>query len=97
MSQNEEICPLCGRPLGDKKNWNLHHLKPKSLKGKEVVKLHYICHSKIHSLFTERELLNYYHTIEKLRSHDGIKKFIKWVSKKPPEYRDSNKRANRRK
>ena len=90
-------CPLCGRELGDKNNWNEHHLKPKSLGGKEVIALHYICHSKIHSVFTERELHNYYHTIKRLKEHPEIKKFIKWVSKKAPEYRDSNKRANRRK
>lgn len=74
-----------------------HHLIPKTFKGKEKVKLHRVCHSKIHSVFTERELLNHYHTIERLISHVEIQKFIKWVSKKEPEFYTHNEQVSKKK
>lgn len=90
-------CPLCQRELIEKtSSVDKHHLVPKSLGGKEMVLIHRICHQKIHSLFTERELKNTYNTIEKLLSHEEIQKFIKWVSKKAPDFYDRNATANRK-
>lgn len=89
-------CPLCGRPLFEGPSINEHHLLPKTYKGKETVLIHKICHSKIHSVFTERELYDHYHTPERLLSHPEIEKFVKWVRKKDPEFMDRN-RATRRK
>ena len=88
-------CPLCARPLGTR--WDKHHLKPKSLGGKEVVAIHKICHNKIHSVFTERELIKYYHTIERLLENEDIQKFVKWVSKKDPDFYEKTKDSNIRK
>ncbi len=79
------LCPLCGRELGTL-NIDRHHLVPKSLKGKEQFPIHKICHRKIHSAFTERELLRSYHTWDALRGHDEIRAFIEWVARKPPEF-----------
>lgn len=76
---------------------DLHHLIPKTFGGKVTVKMHRICHTKIHSLFTERELLHLYNTIDTLLAHDDIQKFVKWVSKKEPEYYDSHRDSNDRK
>lgn len=89
-------CPLCDRPLGTE-NVDRHHLIPKTFKGKEMVSLHRICHRKIHATFTERELLNYYHTIERLRENEDISKFVTWVSKKPLEFYDGSQETNKRK
>ena len=36
--------------------------------------MHRICHSKIHSLFTEQELRDSYDTLEKLRAHPEVAK-----------------------
>lgn len=86
------ICPLCKRLLG--KSQNEHHLVPK-LKGGRLgptVFLHKVCHSKIHSLFTETELASKYNTIEKLLGNEEIQKFIKWVSKKPIDFYDGYKK-----
>ena len=85
-------CPLCGRPLIQGKSVNLHHLVPKTYKGTVVIPIHTICHSKIHSIFTEKELRDYYHTPDRLREHEEIQKFIKWVRKQPNEYVGKNKR-----
>lgn len=91
-----DTCPLCDRPLGDT-NVDDHHLIPKTFKGKITVRLHRICHRKIHATFSERELLHDYHTIESLRAHETIKTFIKWVSKKDPGFYDGTKESNERK
>lgn len=85
-------CAICGRPLIQGKSVNLHHLIPKTFKGTEVIPLHTICHSKIHSVFTEKELRDYYHTPERLHEHEEMAKFIKWVRKKSPTYIGKNKR-----
>lgn len=87
-----ENCPICKRELGTVVNE--HHFIPKSLGGKETTTIHIICHSKIHRTFTERELFNYYNTPERVLEHEEMKKFVKWVVKKPIEYRDKNKTTN---
>ena len=92
-------CQLCERPLGEVRVQE-HHLIPKTFKGKVTIPLHGICHQKIHSTFSERELLHYYHTIERLLEHSEIQKFVAWVKKKPPEFytghKDSNDRRRQR-
>lgn len=77
-------CPICGRALGTV--IDEHHLIPKTFGGKEKVKLHKICHRKIHSVFTERELEKWYYTIEHLLKHEEIQAFAKWVAKKDIDY-----------
>jgi hypothetical protein len=52
--------------------------------------MHKICHNKIHAVLTEKELRDYYHTIERLQGHEEIAKFIKWVKKKPAEFYDGS-------
>jgi hypothetical protein len=86
-----EPCGLCGRPLVPGPSINRHHLVPKTFKGREAVSIHRICHSKIHSVFTERELANHYHTFERLLTHEEILKFVKWVRKKDPEMYSKNR------
>lgn len=89
-------CPICERELIPGKSVDEHHLIPKTFKGKEKVIIHKICHNKIHSVFTERELQHYYYTVERLHEHEELKKFIKWVSKKDPEFYDGSKDTKRR-
>ena len=91
-----ERCPLCNRELGTE-GIDRHHLVPKTFKGKELVTLHKICHRKIHATFTERELLSYYNTIERLLESEHIQEFVKWVSKKDPSFYDGTKDTHDRK
>lgn len=81
----DALCPLCGRVLGTV-NIDRHHLVPKKFKGTEQFPIHKICHRKIHSVFTERELLNSFTSWDALRSHPDIRAFIGWVAKKDPGY-----------
>ena len=78
-----ELCRLCGRPLGEKSE--KHHVIPKSKGGKETVKLHPICHRKIHKVFTRTELATL-GGIEPLQTHPDMETFIRWVAKKPPDF-----------
>ena len=72
-----------------------HHLVPKSLGGAETITLHRVCHTKIHSVLTEAELAAGYATLESLRAHDAIVKFVTWVRKQPPEYVGRHRRPRR--
>lgn len=77
-------CAICGRPLGRRRE--KHHLVPKSEGGRETVAVHPICHRKIHSLFSERELAVFFDTPGKLASHPEMARFIRWLAGKPPDF-----------
>jgi 5-methylcytosine-specific restriction endonuclease McrA len=86
-------CELCGRttqPLTG------HHLIPRTLHGNKKVKEAFDrailkktaavcrpCHDQMHALFTEKELGWQYNTVEKLKAHPEVRKWIEWVSKRP--------------
>ncbi len=96
MSEALDIaCPLCGRLL--EHPYNRHHLLPlsKGGKGTTTVLLHKICHDKIHSVFTEMELKRHYNTIEKIKENGEMADFIRWVSKKEPQFYDRSVRSKR--
>lgn len=82
-----------------------HHLKPVTFKTrtKEVhdkdnlVRIHKMCHQKIHATFSEKDLLDYFHTPERILESEEMMKFVRWVSRKPPEYYDKNNDTQSRK
>ena len=82
------VCPLCLRPIPQGVPQSLHHLVPKLKGGKggPTVLLHQICHSEIHATLTEAELARDFATIEALRGHPRLEKFIRWVAKRPPTF-----------
>jgi hypothetical protein len=77
-------CELCNRDIlpGDESE---HHLVPKSRGGSRGNKamLHTVCHKQLHALFGDRELEILYNTIENLKAHRDVKRFIKWIHRKP--------------
>lgn len=89
-------CPLCGRDMIGRSSVDEHHLIPKTFKGTEKIKMHKICHRKIHTTFTERELQHYFHTIERLLENEEIQKFVKWVKNKDPQFYVKSKDTRRR-
>ena len=84
----DPICPLYGRPIPPEAPQSLHHLIPKLKGGKggPVVLLHHICHLEIHATLTEAELAAQYNSVEALRGHPRLAKFIAWVRKRPPGF-----------
>ncbi len=91
MSEEIIACSLCGRTLAAP--YDKHHIVPKSKGGRQTVYLHKICHRKIHSLLSEAELKHVFNSIDKLKEHPEISKFIKWISNKPPSlYKRTSKK-----
>ena len=90
-------CPICQREMITGPSLDDHHLVPKTFKGRKTITLHKICHQKIHSTFSERELYHHYNTIENILGHNEIQKFVKWVAKKDPEFYDTNHDTKERK
>lgn len=84
-------CPLCGRPLPAGRATDWHHLVPRSHGGKAQLRLHKICHQAIHAHLSEAELARDFATIEALRAHPGIARFIRWVARRPADYQDRSK------
>lgn len=91
--EEEKTCPICSREIAQPAN--LHHLLPISRggAGTPTVLLHQVCHSKIHSLFSEKELARNYNTIEKILANEDIQQFVRFIRKQPPTYYDKNKRS----
>ena len=65
-----------------------HHLTPRLRGGKggPTVVLHAICHNEIHATLTETELARRFNTIEALRAHPRLARFIDWVRGKEPGF-----------
>lgn len=81
------ICELCNREILPRDESN-HHLVPKMKGGKngDIVVLHEVCHKQIHTLLTEHQLANIYNTVGKLKDHRDIRRFIRWIGKKPIDF-----------
>ena len=73
-----------------------HHLVPKSLKGRETVALHAVCHRMVHKIFSEHELLELAGDVHALKEHPEMQSFIRWVRKKPQTFVDRPRTRGRR-
>jgi len=90
-------CPICERDMWKGPSIDKHHMVPKSRGGKETEFLHKICHRKIHSIWTNKELEKDFNDPEKIKVHPEMQKFIEWVKKKPCDFYDRNETHNRKK
>lgn len=90
-------CPICDRDMIKGPSIDKHHFIPKCRGGKETEFLHKVCHRKIHSLWTEKELEKEFNDPNKVCENEEIQKFIKWIYKKDPEFYDRNEVHNRKK
>jgi molybdopterin-guanine dinucleotide biosynthesis protein A len=89
-----QICPLCQRML-PKAEEDAHHLIPRSEGGRVTVLLHRLCHRTLHALLTEKELARNYSTIEALRQHPEVARFVEWVQDKPPDFYERTRKSRR--
>ena len=82
-STKQGRCELCGRqPI----RITRHHLVPVSEGGRggPLADLCAACHKQIHTLFTNEELLAL-PSVERLRDHPAVQKYLAWVRRQPPE------------
>lgn len=89
----EQVCALCGRPLGARVEW--HHVVPKSEGGRDTVPVHPICHRIIHATVSNAGLARLYPTLEQLREHEDIHRFLAWIADKPPDFHAPTRRKPR--
>jgi predicted choloylglycine hydrolase len=87
-------CELC---LRDEVQVTRHHLIPRAMHRKQrfrnvferdeltgrIALLCRACHKYIHTVLSERELATAYSSIDQLRAHPEIAKFVSWLAKKP--------------
>ena len=94
---SDPVCPLCERPIPEGVPQSLHHLVPRSKGGKggASVLLHHQCHKEIHVTFSEGQLARQFHTVQALKTHPRLRKYIKWVSKRPPSFLSRTKLKRR--
>jgi 5-methylcytosine-specific restriction endonuclease McrA len=89
-------CALCGR----EERLTRHHLIPRTRHHnkrnkqdfdreavKETVGLCRPCHSQVHALLSEKELEREWNTIEKIREHPDVVRFVEWIAGKPAGFR----------
>ena len=95
---SDPICPLCRRPIPAEARQSVHHLVPRLRGGKDgpTVLLHQICHNEIHAALTETELARRYNTVEALRAHPRLERFVEWVAGKPPAFHSRTAGRGRR-
>ena len=88
-----EFCELCARSSLE---LTRHHLIPRSRHRKSRSKRQFSredmrtriahlcldCHGQIHRLFTEKELAADFNTLETLKAHEGVQKFVGYIRKK---------------
>lgn len=91
MIADLDLCSLCRRPLPDGSSTDWHHLVPRSHGGTTQVRLHKICHQAIHAMLSEAELARDFASIDTLRAHPDLARFITWVAKRPPDYMDRSR------
>lgn len=73
-----------------------HHLVPKEFGGKTKIPTCRACHKAIHALFTNRELLNTYHTVEALMGHEGYRRMVSYIRKQDPRRKVRFRRSKSR-
>lgn len=73
------LCELCRREVPDKRYLEKHHLVPAAKGGKDVEHVCIDCGNQIHLLFSNNELRDLYNTMDKLRAHPAVQRWIKWV------------------
>ena len=95
---DEEICPLCERPIPGHARSSRHHLRPRARggKGTATVRLHQICHSAIHARYSEGEIARRLADVDSLKSDPELARFLAWVRTKPADFHVRTRRTRER-
>ncbi|QHE51382.1 HNH endonuclease [Pontibacillus sp. HMF3514] len=94
--KDETYCELCRRsPIETTE----HHLIPRQFGGAEgpTAQLCIPCHKQVHAWFTNEELAGFYNTLDRLKDHPTMEKYLKFVKKQPTDKKITIKKSNRKK
>ena len=85
-TSQQKRCELCERLTT---HHTIHHLIPRSRDKytQEVAVLCKACHGMVHRLISNIDLEKHYYTIEFLKQHPEVRRFIGWVRKQDPHKR----------
>lgn len=72
---------------------NLHHMVPKSRGGRATSRVHRVCHSFIHSQWTEKQLEAEFNDPQAIRQAPQSQAFLAWVARKDPQFVDRSVRS----
>jgi hypothetical protein len=92
------ICSICDRDMVAGPSADEHHWIPQSKGGKKGPKslIHRMCHSKIHSLWSEKELAKTYNNAEIIKKAPEMQEFLVFIRTKRPDFYLRTKMHNRR-
>lgn len=88
-------CQLCDRAVPRLTEHHLvprQHTKRKKLDPGETIDICPACHRQIHTLFENRQLAQELNTIDALKFHPDMAKFLAWVRKQDPDRKIKVKR-----
>lgn len=88
MAPPSVTCELCGRRVP---RLTEHHLLPRSQGRRRGLKSGELptallcppCHRTLHRLFSNAELEQEYSSLDALRAHEDVQRFVKWVRTQP--------------
>lgn len=92
------VCSICDRDMVSGSSANEHHWIPQAKGGKKGPKslIHRICHDKIHSVWTEKELARVFNTPEIIKVAPEMVEFLSFVKNKRPDFYTHTKMNNRK-
>jgi len=91
-----EACELCDRATGDLTRHHLiprtRHANKRNKKAFDRADVHHriamlcrACHKQVHAVLTEKQLEREFNTLDLLRSHPDIARFVAWARKQPAD------------
>lgn len=100
-------CELCGRAVAQ---LTRHHLIPRSRHGnrrnkrdfdrtevqRRIAWLCRPCHDHVHAVLDEKTLERAFNTLERLRNHPDVARFVAWIASRPADFRPPRGRRSRR-
>ncbi len=93
------ICSICDRGMVAGMSSDEHHWIPQAKGGKKGPKdmIHRMCHGKIHSIWSEKELAKTYNNPEVIKTAPEMQEFLAFMKNKAPDFYMSTKMHGRRK
>ncbi len=93
--EESQSCELC---LREAERYTVHHLVPRAEGGRfgPRAKLCATCHRQLHAMFTEATLAKEFNSLDSIRNHPEMRKYLRWARKQKDGASFRVRRANDR-